>query len=185
MEENLFFIFLGAQLNDYALANTPIILTIDDSKSKEIPIRAEVLLRIGSDKPNEDFYEPPSLAIGKNGQIYVLDSGNSRIQCFSREGNFMFSFGRSGQGPGELSKDARIIKILSDGNIYVIDNRQRRINVYSQDGKFLYLAKTSAWYNDIELLNNTYYLSSMILKEDHKPIHVSRSLGKLMPSLES
>ncbi len=43
----------------------------------------------------------------------------------------------------------------------------------------MYSAKTSAWYNDIELLNKTYYLSSIILKENHKPIHVSRSLGKI------
>ncbi len=173
-----FFIF-WAQFDDCALANTPIILTLDDSKPKENPIRAELVLRIGSDKPNEDFYKPPSLAIGKNGQIYVLDSGNSRIQCFSKEGNFLFSFGKRGQGPGELSNGARIINILSDGNIYVIDNPQRRINIYSQEGKFLYSAKTKAWYNDIELLNNTYYLSSIILKENHKPIHVSRSLGKI------
>jgi hypothetical protein len=117
--------------------------------------------------------------VGKNGQIYILDSGNSRIQCFSKEGRFLFGFGRRGQGPGELSNDARKIKILSDGKIYVIDNSQRRINVYNLEGKFLFLAKTSAWYNDIELLNNTYYLSNILLEENHKPIHVSRSLGKI------
>lgn len=145
----------------------------------EKPVRAELVLRIGSDKANEDFYKPPAFAVGKNGQIYILDSGNSRIQCFSKEGRFLFGFGRRGQGPGELSSDPRKIKILSDGNIYVIDNSQRRINVYNQEGKFLFLAKTSAWYNDVVLLENTYYLSNIILKEDHKPIHVSSSLGKI------
>lgn len=173
------FILLGEQLNKCALASTPIVLTPDDSKPKEYPIRAEFVLKIGSDKPNEDFYKLPTFAVGGNGQIYILDSGNSRILCFSKEGSFLFSFARRGQGPGELSGDAVKIKILSDGNIYVIDNPQRRINVYDQDGKFLYSAKTSAWYNDIELLNETYYLSSIILKENHKPIHVSRSLGKI------
>lgn len=174
-----FSIFLGEQFSNFAIASTPTILTPDDSKPKEYPIRAEFVLKIGSDKPNEDFYKLPTFAVAKNGQIYILDSGNSRILCFSKEGNFLFSFARRGQGPGELSGDAVKIKILSDGNIYVIDNPQRRINVYGQDGKFLYSAKTSAWYNDIELLNKTYYLSSIILKENHKPIHVSRSLGKI------
>ncbi len=174
-----FLIFFWAQLTECAPANMPNILTLDDNKLKEIPIRAEFVLRIGSDKPNEDFYRLPTFAAGRNGQIYILDSGNSRILCFSREGNFLFKFGRQGQGPGELSRAAVKIKIFSDGNIYVIDNPQRRINVYNQDGKFLYSAKTSVWYNDIELLNNTYYLSSVILKEDHKPIHVCRTLGKI------
>lgn len=163
----------------YALAETSSIQSLPDKRAPEKPIRAELLLKIGSDRANEDFYEPSAFAVGKNGQIYILDSGNSRIQCFSKEGRFLFGFGRRGQGPGELSSDARNIKILSEGNIYVIDNPQRRISVYNQEGKFLFLAKTSVWYTDIVLLNNTYYLSNIILKEDHKPIHVSRSLGTI------
>jgi len=164
----------------YPLAETPVILSlVDNNGIIEKPIRAELALKIGSDKENEDFYKPPAFAVGKNGQIYILDSGNSRIQCFSKEGKFLFGFGRRGQGPGELSGDARKIKILSDGHIYVIDNTQRRINVYNQEGKFLFFAKTSAWYNDIELLNSTYYLSNIVLEENHKPIHISRSLGKI------
>ena len=175
---SVFFIFLLI-FSVYALAETPIILSLADNKILEKPIRAELILKIGSDKENEDFYKIPKIAIGGSGQIYILDTGNSRILCFSREGNFLFSFGRRGQGPGELSDDACNIKILSDGNIYVIDNRQRRINVYNQEGKFLYSAKTSGWYNDIVLLNNVYYLTSTILKEGHKPVHISRKLAKI------
>jgi hypothetical protein len=163
----------------YVLAETPLILSLPGTKILEKSIRAELVLKLGSDKANEDFYKPASFAVGNNNQIYILDTGNSRIQCFSKEGSFLFGFGRRGQGPGELSNDAGKIKILSDGNIYVIDNLQRRINVYNQEGKFLYFAKTSARYNDIVLLNSTYYLSNIILKENHKPIHVSRSLGKI------
>jgi hypothetical protein len=174
----VFFIFLLTYCA-YALAETPIILSSHHDKIVEKPIRAELTLRIGSDKAHEDFYEIPSFAVGKNGQIYILDSGNSRIQCFSKEGKFLFGFGRRGQGPGEFSHLVAKIKILSDGNIYVIDNFQRRINAYNQEGKYLFSATTSAWYNDIVLLNGTYYLSDILLEENHKPIHVSRSLGKI------
>ena len=163
----------------YALAETPTILSPFDTKILERPIRAELVLKIGSDKTNEDFYKLCSFTIDKKGQIYILDAGNSRIQCFSKEGKFLFGFGRQGQGPGELSNDTSKIKILSDGNIYVIDNLQRRINVYNLDGKFLFSGKTSVYYNDIELLNNTYYLSSILLEENYKPIHISRKLGKI------
>ena len=107
----------------YALAETPIIPSLPDNKILEKPIRAELVLKIGSDKANEDFYGIPSFAVGNNDQIYILDSGNSRIQCFSKEGKFLFGFGRRGQGPGELSHLVSQIKILSDGNIYVIDNQ--------------------------------------------------------------
>ncbi len=167
-----FFLFFG-------IINSLTIDSIHEEKIIENPLRAELVLRIGSDKANEDFYRPPSFDINKNGLIYILDSGNSRIQCFSKDGKFLFSFGRRGQGPGELSKRAIKIKILSDGNIYVIDNIQRRINIYNQDGKYLYSAKTSSYYIDIELLKNTYYLLGMILKEDYKPIKVSRTIEKI------
>ena len=174
----------------YALAEGPLTPSSPDTKILEKPLRAELVFKLGSNKPNEDFYKPSSFTVDKNGQIYILDAGNSRIQCFSKEGKFLFGFGRQGQGPGELSNNALKIKILSDENIYVIDNRQRRINVYSLEGKFLFSGKTkflfrgktassSAYFNDIVLLNNTYYLSSLFLEENHKPIHISRTLGKL------
>jgi hypothetical protein len=163
----------------YILAETPIIPSLLDTQIFAKPIRAEVVLKIGSDKMNEDFYKLRSFTVDKKGQIYILDSGNSRIQCFSKEGKFLVGFGRRGQGPGELSNNASKIKILSDGNIYVIDNLQRRINVYNLEGKFLFSENTSVYYNDIELLNNTYYLSSIILEENRKPIHISRTLGKI------
>jgi hypothetical protein len=187
----LFYLFLTSLA--YTLAETPLILSLPDTKILEKPIRAELVLKIGSDKANEDFYKLHSFTVDKNGQIYILDAGNSRIQCFSKEGKFLFSFGRQGQGPGELSNNSTKIKILSDGNIYVIDNRQRRINVYNPEGKFLFSGITKfkfsaktysspAYFNDIVLLNNTYYLSSLFLEENHKPIHISRTLGKVESS---
>jgi hypothetical protein len=163
----------------YAFAEEPHIKSLHYTKILEKPIRAELVLKIGSDKANEAFYKLRSFTVDKNGQIYILDSGNSRIQCFSKEGKFLFGFGRQGQGPGELSNDASKIKILSDGNIYVIDNLRRRINVYNLQGEFLFSGKTSVYYNDIVLLNNAYYLSSIILEENYKPIHISRKLGKI------
>jgi hypothetical protein len=174
---SVFFIFL-LTFCAYA-AEIPIILSSQHDKILEKSIRAEVVLKIGSAKANEDFYEIPTFAVGRNGQIYILDSGNSRILCFSQEGKFLFRFGRRGQGPGELSDLVSQIKILSDGNIYVIDNFQRKINAYNQEGKVLFSATTSGWYNDIVLLNNTYYLGDIVLEENHRPIHVSRSLGKI------
>ncbi len=105
-------------------------------------MKAELIWRIGSDEKNEDFYKPKSFAVDSQGRFFILDSGNSRVQCFSPEGKFLFSFGRAGQGPGELSKEAEKIRILEDGNIYIIDNRQRRINIYNMNGKFLFSRKT-------------------------------------------
>lgn len=145
----------------------------------EKPMKAELIWRIGSDEKNEDFYKPKSFAVDSQGRFFILDSGNSRVQCFSPEGKFLFSFGRAGQGPGELSKEAERIRILEDGNIYIIDNRQRRINIYNMNGKFLFSRKTEGAFNDILLIDGWYYLSNLILNKNHLPIHVTKTLEKI------
>ena len=73
---NSIMIFSGYVLSDSAHR---------DNKIIERPIRAELALKIGSDKANEDFNRLVTFAVAKNGDIYILDSGNSRIQCFSKE----------------------------------------------------------------------------------------------------
>jgi hypothetical protein len=156
-----------------------------DTSRNEIVERtanAELVMKIGSDKENEDFFNPSSFAVDSLGRILILDSGNSRIQVFSRDGAFLFSFGKLGQGPGELSKNASKIKILNDGNIYVIDNTPHKINVYTSEGKFLSSIKAPVYYNDIVMKEKKYYLSGLILKEEHKPIDIMNASGTIESS---
>ncbi|MBN2519458.1 MAG: 6-bladed beta-propeller [Bacteroidales bacterium] len=168
---NLIIIFSGYVLGDNFCGS--------GDKIIEKPMKAELVQKIGSDKKNEDFFNPESFAIDDIGRIYILDTGNSRIQCFSNEGTFLLSFGKRGQGPGELSNQASKIKILEDKNIYIIDNYQRRINIYDLEGQFQYSKKIPRYYDDIVLVNETYYLSGILLKDNFKPIDFSRTLEKI------
>ncbi|MBC8357390.1 MAG: 6-bladed beta-propeller [Candidatus Aminicenantes bacterium] len=154
----------------------------DEYKGLKKEIKAELLFSIGSDKENEDFYNPKCFTVDNEGNIYILDSGNSRIQVFSSQGSFLFSFGKFGQGPGELSKRASKLKLLDDENLYVIDNIQHRIIVYSTKGEYLTSHKIYSSYDDIVLNSNTYYLSNLILEEKHNPIHFSNDLEKIKKS---
>lgn len=140
-------------------------------------IKAELQYTLGGDNINEDFYRPQDFAVDKGGNVYVLDSGNSRIQCFSKEGKFVRSFGRGGNGPGELSAYANSLKFLEDGRLYVIDNYQRRISVFNTTGEFLESFKTNASYDDIYLCKGTFYLSNFVLSEKHRPIKIMSQLN--------
>jgi hypothetical protein len=49
------------------------------------------------------FYMPLDMSLDAEGNLYVLDTGNHRIQKFSPEGVYLATIGRQGQGPGEFT----------------------------------------------------------------------------------
>jgi len=52
---------------------------------------------------NYQFFNPNDWTVDANGNLYILDSGNYRIQKFDLDGKFIATFGRKGQGPSDLS----------------------------------------------------------------------------------
>lgn len=104
---------------------------------KKPAVKLEPVIKLGDlDSPDEHtaFYLPAAVAVDRGGNIYVLDSGNNRIQKFSPDGKFLASFGRFGQGPGEFVYPGWL-DIDSAGNLYVADPHNQRIQVLGPDGK--------------------------------------------------
>lgn len=97
----------------------------------------ELVRKIG-DIDTEDehlaFNYPSGVAVDRDGNIYVLDSANARIQKFGPDGRYLATIGRKGQGPGEfIMPDA--IHFDKDGNLVVADSAQARIHVIIGGGK--------------------------------------------------
>ena len=82
------------------------------------------------------FQNPFGVAIDQEGRIFVADSGNHRIQVFSRDGAFLSQFGSHGAGPGQLNQPVGIA-IDQEGRIIVVEHLSHRIQVFSRDGAFL------------------------------------------------
>lgn len=90
-----------------------------------------------------DIYGPPSsplrnplgVAASPDGRIFVADTGNARIQVFSREGRWLYRFGRYGQRPGEFDYPTDVI--YSSGRLYVADLKNSRIQVFTPEGRLL------------------------------------------------
>jgi sugar lactone lactonase YvrE len=103
---------------------------------KQPKISLEYIKNIG-DLESEDehvlFYMPSDVAIDNEGNVFVLDSGNHRIQKFDPNGNFLASFGRQGQGPGEFQYP-QSIDLDPDGNLYVSDSGNQKIQIIKSDG---------------------------------------------------
>jgi len=72
---------------------------------------------------NLQFYRPRDAIVDGDGNLYILDAGNFRVQKFDLNGEFVQSFGKQGQGPGEF-EDASWIDINNNGNLTIIDMMQ-------------------------------------------------------------
>jgi hypothetical protein len=108
----------------------------------EIEFDIEQDLNLGKEDDNNYlFYQVRGIALDKQENIYVLDSGNFRVQKFDKEGRYLQTIGRKGQGPGEFEKPARIF-LDNQGNLYVADGKGRRgnsrlIKIFNAQGKFV------------------------------------------------
>jgi len=70
----------------------------------EIKLELELDLSIGGDVADENyiFYSIREVEVDEQGNIYVLDSRQCRIQIFDKDGKYLQTIGCKGEGPGEF-----------------------------------------------------------------------------------
>jgi DNA-binding beta-propeller fold protein YncE len=74
---------------------------------------------------------PAAVALDKEGNVYVADTDNHRIQKFTAEGKFITEWGEFGEAPGRLSVPSGIA-VDASGNVYVSDNHNHRIQKFAR-----------------------------------------------------
>jgi hypothetical protein len=92
-------------------------------------------LAIGGDPNNEVYYFPKGagLSVDEEGNLYVCDLGNKRVQMYDRSGKYVRTIGRQGQGPGEYMFPIQVL-FGAEGDLYVWAPPQ--IIIYGHDGTF-------------------------------------------------
>jgi DNA-binding beta-propeller fold protein YncE len=79
------------------------------------------------------FNRPAGVAYGPAG-VYVVDSGNSRIQRFTAQGAFISQWGRPGSRRGQFV-DPRAVAIGPQGRVFVADAGNERVQHFSRSGR--------------------------------------------------
>jgi sugar lactone lactonase YvrE len=100
----------------------------------------------GGAGPNAgQFNLPRGIARDAQGNFYVVDTANFRVQKFDPQGKFLVSFGSKGNGDGQFNpySDEALgsgpggIAVDKEGNVYVADTWNHRIQKFDPNGKFL------------------------------------------------
>jgi hypothetical protein len=92
------------------------------------------------------FNYPTDVAVATDGSFYVSDGyRNSRVIKFSKEGKYLFEWGKKGNGEGEFNTP-HAIDLDSHGNVYVADRDNNRIQKFDSKGNFL-----TQWKNDVAI----------------------------------
>jgi sugar lactone lactonase YvrE len=83
-----------------------------------------------------EFAKPVGVAVDKDGNVFVSDTWNTRIEVFDADGMFIRTFGEAGDGPGYFARP-KGISIDSDGHVWVADAVQDRVQVFTPEGRLL------------------------------------------------
>ncbi len=81
------------------------------------------------------LHGPEGIAFNNKDYLYVADTGNSRIQKFSLNGDFIAEYGKKGKYNEMFSNPTSVT--VYDNNVYVTDTDNSRVAIYDDYGNFL------------------------------------------------
>ena len=83
-----------------------------------------------------EFSLPTNIALDQDGNVYVTDSLNFRVEIFDADGNFVSQFGQHCDAIGCFERP-KGIAVDSDGHIWVVDSNLALVEIFNRDGQLL------------------------------------------------
>lgn len=83
-----------------------------------------------------ELFHPTNISLGAEGDLYVVETSNYRVQRFTADGKFVRTYGAVGSTPGSFARP-KGIAIDRDGRMYVGDAAFENVQVFNPDGKLL------------------------------------------------
>ena len=100
---------------------------------------------------DREFINPRGVVVDGNGNIFVSDEGNNRLQKFTSNGVFMCSAGNKGNGPLEFPTPTGISYNPNNQKLYVADMTNCRIQVLNSDLSFSHFIGSKGTEQEVSL----------------------------------
>ncbi|HET7454132.1 MAG TPA: 6-bladed beta-propeller [Solirubrobacterales bacterium] len=85
---------------------------------------------------NGQLKSPGDVAVDPQGNLWVVDKSNNRIQKFDQAGNFLAKFGSLGAGDGQFNRPTSIA-LAANGDLLVTDAGNARVQRFNSLGVFV------------------------------------------------
>lgn len=102
----------------------------------DIVFKEELILGSTEGDPNTTFGEFISYTVDDQENIYVLDWRAKTIRKFGSRGDYLLSFGKAGQGPGEFSYPEEI-RLLPNGHLIIFEGESQKFSTFNLKGDFV------------------------------------------------
>ena len=79
-----------------------------------------------------------SVFVDANQHVFILDKENTVVRIYSAEGDYIGSFGKAGDGPGEF-RSPNSIDLLESDSLAVIIGREERVTIYRKSDSLEYV----------------------------------------------
>lgn len=101
-------------------------------------IEGNSILEIGTKgTEKEKISNPKGLSQDIYGNLFVVDSGNNRIQVYDPHGKWLRTIGNGkGKEPGQFN-NPQGVTVDKSGNVFVVDTWNHRIQKFDKNGKFI------------------------------------------------
>ncbi|NMG45501.1 hypothetical protein GPA22_17445 [Aromatoleum toluvorans] len=83
-----------------------------------------------------ELFHPTNIALGTDGDLYVVETGNYRVQRFTPEGKPVRTYGAVGSVPGSFARP-KGIAIDRAGRMYVGDAAFENVQIFDATGRIL------------------------------------------------
>jgi DNA-binding beta-propeller fold protein YncE len=113
----------------------------DDAKEQNVKIFNRAGQRVGAiggaaGGDLGQFSYPTYVTLDAQGNVYVSDTLNSRVQMFNPDGKFVTVFGKAGSAWGEFDKP-KGVALDAFGNLYVVDTGWSNVQIFNPKGQIL------------------------------------------------
>lgn len=131
---------------------------------------------------------PRDVEIGPDGNIYVVDGGNFRVQVFDQQGKVIRTIGTLGRRYGQFARP-KGIAIDPAGNIYVSDAAHGNFQIFTKEGELLlFVGERSERFGparymlpagiDVDEDGRIYMVDQYFRKMDiYRPVQISETEG--------